>query len=50
MFVRAQWRNQSQQRAHRPLKAGSQPIGSDAGLLGLGVGDFAKMTRDLFGR
>lgn len=49
MFVRAQWRNPSQQRAHRPLKSG-QPCGADAGVLGLGGADFAKMTRDLFGR
>jgi hypothetical protein len=50
MFVRAVWRNQSQPRGHRPLKGGAMPTVQDAGVLGLGGGDFAKMTRDLFGR
>lgn len=50
MFVRAQWRNPVQQHALRPLKAGPQPTGPDAGILGLAGGDFSKMTRDLFGR
>ena len=50
MFIRAQWRNPAEQRNLRPLKTGTLPMGSDAGVLGLVGGDFAKMTRDLFGR